>query len=83
MSFFVRLLVLQTTLLYPMKIENIIEKRYMFKVEVKSFYSRNKDEVLKVVTLNDDEEIIKKYIPTRRHIQSMFLYLVFFQFSYL
>ncbi|OIT25270.1 hypothetical protein A4A49_52019 [Nicotiana attenuata] len=48
----------------PMEIENIIEKKCMFKVEVKSSINQNKDEVLKVVTLTDDEEIIKKYIPS-------------------
>ncbi|XP_070049023.1 uncharacterized protein [Nicotiana tomentosiformis] len=48
----------------PMEIENIVEKRYMFKVEVKSSNNQNKDEVLKVIMLTDDEEIIKKYVPS-------------------
>nr|XP_016458790.1 PREDICTED: uncharacterized protein LOC107782422 isoform X1 [Nicotiana tabacum]XP_016458792.1 PREDICTED: uncharacterized protein LOC107782422 isoform X1 [Nicotiana tabacum] len=48
----------------PMEIENIVEKMFMFKVEVKSINNQNKDEVLKVVTPTDDEEIIKKYIPS-------------------
>ncbi|XP_070051980.1 uncharacterized protein [Nicotiana tomentosiformis] len=47
-----------------MEIENIVEKKCMFKVEVKSSNNQNKDEVLKVVMLTDDEEIIKKYIPS-------------------
>nr|XP_009782423.1 PREDICTED: uncharacterized protein LOC104231173 [Nicotiana sylvestris] len=47
-----------------MEIENIVEKRVMFKVEVNSSNNQNKDVVLRVVTLTDDEEIIKKYIPS-------------------
>ncbi|XP_070024752.1 uncharacterized protein [Nicotiana sylvestris] len=47
-----------------MKIKNIVEKRVMFKVEVNSSNNQNKDVVIRVVTLTDDEEIIKKYIPS-------------------
>ncbi|OIT24820.1 hypothetical protein A4A49_64533, partial [Nicotiana attenuata] len=50
----------------PMEIENIIDKKFMFKVEVKSSNGKNQDDVLKVITLSDDEEIIKKYIPSPR-----------------
>nr|XP_009794119.1 PREDICTED: uncharacterized protein LOC104240911 isoform X2 [Nicotiana sylvestris] len=48
----------------PMEIENIVEKRVMFKVEVNSSNNQNKDVVLRVIRLTDDEEIIKKYIPS-------------------
>nr|XP_016505781.1 PREDICTED: uncharacterized protein LOC107823605 [Nicotiana tabacum] len=47
-----------------MEIKNIVEKRVMFKVEVNSSNNQNKDVVFRVVTLTDDEEIIKKYIPS-------------------
>lgn len=49
-----------------MEREDIVDKKFMFKVEVKSSNGKNQDDVLKVVTLSDDEEIIKKYILSPR-----------------
>ncbi|XP_060188608.1 uncharacterized protein LOC132617583 isoform X2 [Lycium barbarum] len=50
----------------PIEIENLIEKRYMFKVDVQSSNCENQDEIFKVLTFTDDEGIIEKYIPSPR-----------------
>ncbi|XP_059289739.1 uncharacterized protein LOC132043250 [Lycium ferocissimum] len=38
----------------------------MFKVDVQSSNCENQDEVFKVLTFTDDEDIIEKYIPSPR-----------------
>ncbi|KAH0645346.1 hypothetical protein KY284_033230 [Solanum tuberosum] len=53
---------------YPMKLDNIVDNTYMFKLELQSSDGQGQDEVFKVVTFTDDEDIIEKYRPpTRGH----------------
>ncbi|KAH0665029.1 hypothetical protein KY285_026235 [Solanum tuberosum] len=51
---------------YPMKLDNIVDNTYMFKLELQSSDGQGQDEVFKVVTFTDDEDIIEKYRPPTR-----------------
>lgn len=48
---------------YPMELDNIVDNTYMFKLELKSSDSQSQDEVFKVVSFTDDNDIIEKYKP--------------------
>jgi len=51
---------------YPMELDNIVDNTYMFKLELQSSDGQGQDEVFKVVTFTDDEDIIEKYRPPPR-----------------
>ncbi|XP_049405180.1 uncharacterized protein LOC125868573 [Solanum stenotomum] len=51
---------------YPMELDNIVDNTYMFKLELQSSNGQGQDEVFKVVTFTDDEDIIEKYRPPPR-----------------
>ncbi|XP_049375033.1 uncharacterized protein LOC125840091 [Solanum verrucosum] len=51
---------------YPMELDNIVDNTYMFKLELQSSNGEGQDEVFKVVTFTDDEDIIEKYRPPPR-----------------
>ncbi|XP_019240788.1 PREDICTED: uncharacterized protein LOC109220776 [Nicotiana attenuata] len=48
---------------YPMELNNILQRKFMFKVIVKSSNLRLQDEVYSVVKLTDDDHLIQKYSP--------------------
>ncbi|PHT68087.1 hypothetical protein T459_27574 [Capsicum annuum] len=48
---------------YPMELNNILQRKSIFKVIVKSGNIHNPDEVYSAVKILDDEELIKKYSP--------------------
>ncbi|KAM3238772.1 hypothetical protein P3L10_013805 [Capsicum annuum] len=46
---------------YPMKLNNILQRKFIFKVIVKNENIQNHDKVYSVVKILDDEDLIKKY----------------------
>nr|XP_016512213.1 PREDICTED: uncharacterized protein LOC107829254 [Nicotiana tabacum] len=47
----------------PMELNNILQRKFMFKVIVKSSNLRLQDEAYSVVKLTDDDHLIQKYSP--------------------
>ncbi|KAM3249327.1 hypothetical protein P3L10_011096 [Capsicum annuum] len=48
---------------YPMELNNILQRKFIFKVIVKNENIQNHDEVYSVVKNLDDEDLIKKFSP--------------------
>ncbi|XP_070055485.1 uncharacterized protein [Nicotiana tomentosiformis] len=48
---------------YPMELNNILRRKFMFKVILKSSIIRLQDKVYSVVKLTDDDNLIQKYSP--------------------
>ncbi|PHT82994.1 hypothetical protein T459_11437 [Capsicum annuum] len=48
---------------YPMELNNILQRKFIFKVIVKNENIQNHDEVYSVVKILDDKDLIKKYSP--------------------
>ncbi|KAM3374731.1 hypothetical protein P3S68_013445 [Capsicum galapagoense] len=46
-----------------MKLNNILQRKFIFKVIVKNENIQNHDEVYSVIKILDDEDLIKKYSP--------------------
>ncbi|XP_019227069.1 PREDICTED: uncharacterized protein LOC109208414 [Nicotiana attenuata] len=48
---------------YPVELNNVLERKFMFKVIVKSSNIQLQQEVYSVVKLTDEEQLIRKYSP--------------------
>ncbi|KAH0716672.1 hypothetical protein KY290_012934 [Solanum tuberosum] len=52
---------------YPIELDTLIEKKLMFKVQIKDSNINKNDNVYKVVKFIDDEALLKEYYPSLIH----------------
>ncbi|KAF3616122.1 putative L-type lectin-domain containing receptor kinase S.4-like [Capsicum annuum] len=55
---------------YPMELNNILQKKFIFKVIVKNENIQSHDKVYSVVKILDDKDLIKKYSPNESDTSS-------------
>ncbi|KAM3321082.1 hypothetical protein P3S67_008284 [Capsicum chacoense] len=58
---------------YPPELNNILQRKFIFKVIVKIGNIHNHDEVYSVVKILDDEELIKKYSPKESNTYTVYV----------